>query len=65
YGGRRMVYEFLAVDDAMRNSINRGDDSQILQKAAMRSGMYSKQDYALELAATGIICRNELIRLLI
>jgi type II secretory ATPase GspE/PulE/Tfp pilus assembly ATPase PilB-like protein/sRNA-binding regulator protein Hfq len=65
YSGRRMVYECLIVDDAMRNSINHGDDSQALQKAAIRSGMYSKQDYALELAADGIICRNELIRLLI
>lgn len=65
YGGRRMVYEFLAVDDAMRTSINNGDDSLTLQKSAMRSGMYSKQDYALELAAAGIICRNELTRLLI
>jgi type II secretory ATPase GspE/PulE/Tfp pilus assembly ATPase PilB-like protein len=65
YSGRKMVYEFLEVNDAIRNAINAGVNSGELQQLAEKEGMYNKKMYALELAANDVICRAELMRLLV
>lgn len=65
FSGRKMVYEFLVVNDVLRSAINAKENSQQLQRLAVKEGMYSKDLYALELAESGIICRNELMRLLL
>jgi len=61
YVGRVMLYEFLAVNDAVRQAIHDGLTGHELQKLAITNGMIPKADYALKLAADGIIDHHDFI----
>lgn len=62
--GRVMLYEFLAVNDAMRHAIHDGKSSHLLKKIAVAAGMRPKSEYALQLAADGVIDHNDFISVL-
>lgn len=63
--GRAMVYEFLEVNDEVRRAIHDGLVGQDLQRVAEDAGMHPKARHAYDLAREGIICRADLIRLLV
>ena len=55
YSGRVMSYEFLVVNDAVRQAIHDGVNGEQLQKVAVASGMQSKAATAFQLAADGVV----------
>lgn len=65
FSGRVMAYEFLEVTDTVRQAIHAGKIGRELQTLAEEEGMVAKARHALELAENGIICRDDLIQLLI
>ncbi len=65
YSGRRMVYEILIIDEALRAAIANRAQSSELHRLARDAGMIDKRDLALQLASEGVICRQELLRLLL
>jgi len=65
FSGRVMAYEFLDVNDKVREAIHVGKIGRELQEIAESEGMISKGRHALALAEQGIICRNDLVRVLI
>ena len=65
FTGRVMVYEFLEVTENVRNAIHNGKIGSELQKIAESEGMVPKARHALSLAENGVICRDDLIKLLI
>lgn len=65
FSGRVMVYEYLEVTAPIRQAIHDGKVAHELQKLAEQEGMVPKAQHALTLAEQGIICRDDLMRLLI
>lgn len=65
FSGRVMVYEFLEITDAVRHAIHNGMVGDELLKIAEREGMTTKAHHALDLAKSGIICRDDLMKLLV
>ena len=65
FSGRVMVYEFLEVTETVRQAIHDGKIGHELQEVAEKDGMISKARHALNLAESGVICRDDLVRLLI
>ena len=65
FSGRVMAYEFLEVTEAVRQAIHDGKIGHELQEVAEKEGMVSKAEHALSLAEEGVICRDDLVRLLI
>lgn len=65
FSGRVMAYEFLEVTEAVRQAIHDGKIGHELQEVAEKNGMISKAKHALSLAESGVICRDDLISLLI
>jgi len=65
FSGRVMAYEFLEVTEVVRQAIHDGKIGHELQVVAEQGGMISKARYALDLAERGVICRDDLLRLLI
>ena len=61
YGGRVMSYEFLVVDEKVRQAIHDGVTGQELQRIAVESGMKPKAESALKMAGEGIIDYNDFI----
>ncbi|MDX8397722.1 MAG: ATPase, T2SS/T4P/T4SS family [Mariprofundaceae bacterium] len=61
YDGRVMLYEFLAVNEAVRQAIHNGVTGHALQKIAIENGMVPKSTYALQLAADGRIDYHDFI----
>ncbi|GAV20773.1 competence protein ComGA [Mariprofundus micogutta] len=61
YAGRVMSYEFLVVNERVRQAIHDGVTGQNLQKVAVESGMQPKSASALKMAAEGIIDYNDFI----
>lgn len=61
YGGRVMSYEFLVVDEKVRQAIHDGVTGQELQRIAVESGMQPKAESALKMAAEGVIDYNDFI----
>ena len=61
YGGRVMSYEFLVVDEKVRQAIHDGVTGQELQRVAVESGMKPKAESALKMAADGVIDYNDFI----
>lgn len=61
YIGRVMLYEFLAVNEEVRQAIHDGKKGHELQQIAVLNGMVPKADYALRMAADGIIDHKEFI----
>ncbi len=55
YSGRVMSYEFLVINDAVRQAIHDGVNGAELQKVAVASGMQSKAETAFKLAADGVV----------
>jgi len=65
YIGRVMVYEFLAISDAIRQAIHRGEAGYAIQQLAITEGMTTKSEHALQLAAAGVIDCDDLVKTLI
>ncbi|WP_018295245.1 type II/IV secretion system protein [Mariprofundus ferrooxydans] len=61
YVGRVMLYEFLAVNDAIRQAIHDGKTGHDLQEIAIANGMVPKSEYALKLAADGVIDHHDFV----
>jgi len=61
YVGRVMLYEFLVVNENVREAIHNGVSGQDMQKIASDNGMTPKSKYALDLAARGIIDHHDFI----
>jgi len=61
YGGRVMSYEFLVVNDKIRQAIHDSVKGQKMQKIAVENGMQAKSESALKMAADGIIDYNDFI----
>jgi type II secretory ATPase GspE/PulE/Tfp pilus assembly ATPase PilB-like protein len=65
FSGRVMAYEFLEVTEPVRQAIHDGKIGHELQEVAEKDGMISKARHALSLAESGVICRDDLVKLLI
>jgi len=61
YGGRVMSYEFLVVNEKIRQAIHDGVKGAEMQRIAADSGMQPKSLSALQLAADGVIDYNDFI----
>ncbi len=65
FSGRVMAYEFLEITEPIRQAIHRNKVGKELQEIAESEGMVPKAKHALSLAEKGIICRDDLIKLLV
>jgi len=61
YAGRVMSYEFLAVNEKVRQAIHDGVKGREMQQIAVDSGMQPKAESALKMAADGMIDYNDFI----
>jgi len=61
YGGRVMSYEFLVVNEKIRQAIHDSVKGHKMQKIAVENGMQAKSESALKMAADGIIDYNDFI----
>jgi len=61
YEGRVMSYEFLVVNERVRQAIHDGVKGHKMQKIAVESGMTAKSESALKMAADGVIDYNDFI----
>jgi len=61
YAGRVVSYEFLVVNEKIRQAIHDGVKGQKMQQIATENGMIAKSDSALKMAADGIIDYNDFI----
>ncbi|MDQ6993759.1 MAG: ATPase, T2SS/T4P/T4SS family [Mariprofundus sp.] len=61
YSGRVMLYEFLAVNDGIRQAIHEGKTGHALQEIAVANGMIPKSEYALQLASDGVIDHHDFV----
>ncbi len=61
YGGRVMSYEFLVVNEKIRQAIHDSVKGHKMQKIAVENGMQAKSESALKMAAEGIIDYNDFI----
>ena len=61
YAGRVMSYEFLVVNERIRQAIHDGVTGQELQRTAVENGMKPKAESALKMAGEGIIDYNDFI----
>ena len=61
YAGRVMSYEFLVVNEKVRQAIHDGVKGQDMQRIAIESGMSPKSTGALQMAADGIIDYNDFV----
>jgi len=61
YAGRVMSYEFLVVNEKVRQAIHDGVKGHKMQKIAVDSGMKAKSESALHMAAEGIIDYSDFI----
>jgi len=61
YDGRVMSYEFLAVNERIRQAIHDGIKGHQMQQIAAENGMQPKAESALKMAAEGIIDYNDFI----
>ena len=65
FSGRIMVYEFLEITEPVRHAIHNGMIGDELLKIAESEGMVCKAKHALSLAESGVICRDDLMKLLV
>jgi len=56
-----MAYEFLVVNEVVRQAIHDGVTGQELQRIAVESGMEPKAKVAFQLAMDGVIDYNDFI----
>ncbi|OIO70737.1 MAG: hypothetical protein AUJ57_08030 [Zetaproteobacteria bacterium CG1_02_53_45] len=61
YAGRVMSYEFLVVNERVRQAIHDGVTGQELQHIAVENGMQPKAESALKMAGDGVIDYNDFI----
>jgi len=61
YGGRVMSYEFLVVNEKVRQAIHDGIKGRDMQRIVIDSGMQPKSESALKLAAEGVIDYNDFV----
>ncbi len=61
YAGRVVSYEFLVVNEKIRQAIHDGVKGQKMQKIATDNGMIAKSQSALQMAADGVIDYNDFI----
>lgn len=65
FSGRVMAYEFLEITEVVRHAIHDGKVGKELEEIAQSEGMVSKAQHALSLAEKGLICRDDLLKLLV
>ena len=63
--GRVMVYELLVVTDKVRQAIHEEKIGRELQQIAIEESMQTKSQHALRLAAEGVLCRDDLMKMLV
>jgi len=61
YVGRVMLYEFLVVNNQIREAIHEGKTGGELQKVAVANGLQLKSKHALKMAADGDIDHHDFI----
>jgi len=61
YAGRVMSYEFLVVNERVRQAIHDGVKGQDMQRIVAESGMQPKSASALKMAADGVIDYNDFV----
>ena len=62
YYGRTGIYEIMAVDETMREMIDRKCDSALLREQAVKNGMMTLREAALSKLARGVTTFEEIIR---
>ncbi|MDQ6996736.1 MAG: hypothetical protein Q9M82_04650, partial [Mariprofundus sp.] len=61
YAGRVMSYEFLVVNEKIRQAIHDGIKGHDMMQIAVENGMQPKAESALKMAAEGIIDYNDFV----
>jgi type IV pilus assembly protein PilB len=61
YKGRRAVHEILVFDNTLRNMINKKATTDEMREYAVKSGMQSLREAALQLLRDGITTIEEVI----
>lgn len=62
YKGRVGCYEFMRINDHLRELISKGSNTAIIRHAAQESGMMTLLEYSLMLAREGLTTLDEVIR---
>lgn len=62
YKGRVGVYEFMRINDNLRDIISRGANTAVIRHAAQEAGMMTLLEYSLLLARDGYTTLDEVIR---
>lgn len=62
YKGRVGVYEFMRINDHLRDLISKGSNTAVVRHAAQESGMMTLLEYSLMLAREGLTTLDEVIR---
>ena len=63
YKGRAAIYELMVVSDEIRNLINANEDANNIRKMAVKQGMQSLRDSALNKLVEGLTSIDEVLRL--
>lgn len=63
YQGRIGIYEFLELDQELRNILSRGDTIEFAKVARERSGFFTLEQAALQTAMKGVTTIDEVIRI--
>ncbi|GAB6164445.1 ATPase, T2SS/T4P/T4SS family [Thermostilla marina] len=62
YKGRTGIFEFMLINDQIRDLINKGASTEVLRDAAVRSGMRTLRTYGLEKIFDGTTTVEEVVR---
>ena len=62
YRGRIGLYELLVMSDAIRHEIAIGSDANVIREQAIREGMKTLREDALEKLAAGMTTPEEVVR---
>ncbi len=63
YRGRRAIFEAIPASPEVRSALEKGQDAEMLQAAAVESGMITIRERALGLVKSGVTSFDELARL--
>jgi general secretion pathway protein E len=63
YKGRAAIYELMVVTDEIRNLILTRDDANNIRKVAVKQGMLSLRDSAIDKLVEGVTTLDEVLRL--
>lgn len=62
YKGRTGLFEFMLINDQIRDLIHQGASTEVLRDAAVRAGMHSLRQYGLEKVFDGTTTIEEVVR---